>query len=398
MNDRKGLNISLIHMGFFYSGGGERTVLSQAIGLAKLGHNVKIYAPTVSNDCFPELTKNLDITELCEGIPSKFPLRNAIGMITSSILIQYDKFKDSDLILAHGQPSSWIAYKINKKLRIPYCVYLHQVNRFFKPRKVDKEKGWNTDKNLALLSILHKNNKIVKKLDEVSVKNATSVFTNSKWIQKMITEYYHVNSQVCYPGVDVENFKSRKNDFPIKYILTTNRHYPQKRIDYLLKCMRKIVDEIPDVNCIITGETTAHTQELVTLRNKLDLNTEVIFTNKVSSKALIDLYQRAYSYAYTSPEEDFGLGPVEAGACGVPSIVWDHAGPCETVLHEKTGFRVKPYNVDLMAKYHIYLFQNEDRRNKMGQESERYVNSKFTWTQHCEKLSVSFENIYDSIK
>ena len=44
-------------MGFFYNGGGERTVLNEAIGLTERGHQVSVHAPIVTKDCFPDLQK-----------------------------------------------------------------------------------------------------------------------------------------------------------------------------------------------------------------------------------------------------------------------------------------------------------------------------------------------------
>ena len=47
-------------MGFFYSGGGERVVLNQTKELKKRGHCVKVYAPIINDDCFPEIAQNIE--------------------------------------------------------------------------------------------------------------------------------------------------------------------------------------------------------------------------------------------------------------------------------------------------------------------------------------------------
>ncbi len=373
-------------MGFFYSGGGERTVLNQAQELQKIGHEVIVYAPTVSKECFPELQKGLNIVEFNQWAPEDLPYRSAIGMLTSSFKIPYKELQKNDVLIAHAQPSNWIAYCIRKKFGTPYIAYLHQVNRFFKPRTIDIESGWQTNDDIALLGILHKGNFALKKLDKISINSANLVLTNSNWIKQQIHDYYGVTSYVCYPGVDIEKFEYKPTRDK-KIILSTNRHYPQKRIDYVLRCLKQVKEYCDDVKCVITGEYTRHTSELLKLREELDLDNDVIFTGNIPTEKLIELYENAYTYAYTSPEEDFGLGPLESGACGTPSIVWDNAGPKETVINGVTGYRIKPYDIEDMAKHHVSLLENNELRYNLGKKASKYVHKKFTWKKHCQALN-----------
>lgn len=382
-------------MGFFYSGGGERTVLSQAKGLTKLGHQVKVYAPIIEQDCFPELAKKVELIQLSNGITDKLPLKTAAKMIDTSLRTPSRGFKDRDIIIAHGQPSNWIAYNVSKKTGIPYVSYLHQANRLLHPREIDKKTGWSTDPSLSFLSLLHKNPGLIKRLDSVSIISARVILTNSNWIRRQIQSAYHQNSVICYPGVDHEKFKPRKRTTE-PYILTTNRHIPQKRIDYLLYCIKKIKETIPDIKCKITGEPTTHTKELEKLTVKLKITENTNFTGKLTSNQLISAYQNAYTYAYTSPEEDFGLGPVEAAACATPSIVWDHAGPRETVVHQKTGYRIKPYDLNLMAEKHIELLRNKHTRDKMGENARKHVETRFSWRNHCDRVEKVLEKVLEN--
>ena len=378
-------------MGFFYSGGGERTVLNQAKGLQKNGHQVKVYSPIIEEDCFPEPANDIEFINIARKIPESSPLKTALKMIESSIITPVKPFEDREILIAHGQPSNWIAYRVSKKTKIPYVSYLHQANRFLHPRNIDQKVGWNTDPSLTILNYLHKKNPIVEKLDNLSITTSRNILTNSNWIRLKILQAYQRNSIICYPGVNKDKFKPNHKK-PDKTILTTNRHIPQKRIDYLIKCIKLISSEYPDVKCRITGEPTAHTKELIQTVSKLSLKNNVTFTGRLSSEKLISEYQNAYTYGYTSPEEDFGLGPLEAAACGVPSIVWDYAGPRETVINGKTGYRVKPYDVSIMAKKHIQLLGDRKHREKMGKNARKHVENRFTWMQHCSRLEKVLEN------
>ena len=386
------MNIGIIHMGFFYSGGGEKTVLQQAIHLERIGHEVTVYAPIIQRDVYPELQKKVKCVELCNEMPQKLPLKTAFSLIWSSIKKLKKNINRNQIFITHGQPSTWMGYRIKKEHKIPYIAYLHQVNRFLKPRKIDEQVGHRTDNNLFALYMLNKNNAIIKELDNISVKNSAMIATNSVWIRTQIKNHYDRDSMVCYPGVEVEEFKPKRKRIE-HVILTTNRHYPQKRLDYLIKCMARIVKEVPDVKCFITGKRTRYTTELEILRGKQGLREKVVFTGFLDSHQLVEAYQQASTYAFTSPEEDFGLGPIEAAACGVPSIVWDHAGPRETVVQGVTGFRVKPYSIEIMAERHVELLNDEKTRKEMGKNARRLVKQSFSWERHSNRMEAAIQKI-----
>jgi glycosyltransferase involved in cell wall biosynthesis len=373
-------------MGFFYNGGGERTVLNQALELGRRGHEVEVFAPIVNADCFPDLRKEVRLTETSALLPPSMPLRNAIGMMYSSVLVPRKRLSGFDAIVAHGQPSVWMAVNVKKRYGTPVISYLHQVNRFFSPRDVDKESGWTTDSNLLILEALHRGNLILKKLDTYSVNNSDVVLTNSEWIKRKIIDYYGVTPNVCYPGVNLAKFRKSNGRHRAAYLLSTNRHYPQKRLDYLLYCMKALVKDYPNLMCYITGGFTKHTRYLRKITERYNLAGNVVFTGNLPTCKLVKLYQNAYTYTFTSPEEDFGLGPIEAAACGVPSVVWDNAGPKETVIHGRTGFRATPYSVKELASFHRQLLENPALRDEMGDRAYKYSRKKFTWEKHVDIL------------
>ena len=380
-------------MGLFYNGGGERTVLNEALGLRARGHEVVLFCPTVTSNCFPELVKGTKIKEICWWISQNTPGRDAVGMFLSSLMSPglAKNFRKFDIILAHSQPSNWLAYQVKRKYRIPYVSYLHQTNRFLYPRKIDLITGWSSDLNMELLYQLHRMKSLIRRLDAISIKFADQVLVNSEWIRNKVNTCYNLDPEVCYPGVNVLPFEHRSNyDDVLKepFILSTNRHYPQKGLHLLIKCLKMLIVEYPSIMCFLTGSYTKYTRQLKEYVSKLSLGKNVIFTNNLKECDLLNLYRQAYIYAYTSPEEDFGLGPIEAGACGVPSIVWDHAGPRETVVDGETGFRVPPYNIERMVEKQRMLLDDVALRLRLGDQAHKFVKEHFSWEKHLDKIDT----------
>ena len=380
-------------MGLFYNGGGERTVLNEALGLQARGHEVVIFCPTVTSNCFPELVKKAVVKEICWWISQDTPGRDAVGMFLSSLIspVLAKNFRKFDIILAHSQPSNWLAYQVKRKYGIPYVGYLHQTNRFLYPRKIDLITGWSSDVNMELLYQLHRMKSLIRRLDAISIKFADQVLVNSEWIRKKVNTCYNLDPEVCYPGVNVLPFQHQSNyDDVLKepFLLSTNRHYPQKGLHLLIKCLKMLVVEYPSIMCFLTGSYTKYTRQLKEYVSKLSLSKNVIFTNNLKEYDLLNLYRQAYIYAYTSPEEDFGLGPIEAGACGVPSIVWDHAGPRETVVDGETGFRVPPYNIEGMVEKQRILLDDVALRFRLGDQAQKFVKEHFSWEKHIDKIEM----------
>ena len=120
---------------------------------------------------------------------------------------------------------------------------------------------------------------------------------------------------------------------------------------------------------------------------------DIIFTDNLNELELKTMYQNAYLYSYSSPEEDFGLGPLEAGANGVPSIVWDHAGLKETVINGVTGFRVPLYDLRSFVDRHCALLNDPDLKNRMGKMAYDFVSRTFPWKKHVNIIKAELQKI-----
>lgn len=400
------MKIVFIHCGFIYSGGGERIVLEEAKGLRDRGYKVEVYAPTVDyGKCFPEYLKELDVKMLLPSFTEKLPYRNAIRMVVSSLLTPFLAFwfRDADIFVGANQPGIWIAFCAAKILGKPYIAYLNQPNRVIYPRPVDVEYGWYmTNKDYHVLyKILKIGGTFIRLLDRESISHADSVLTNGNYIGSIIQNIYSVKTTDAPAGSYFQNFKdiNHKKDQIYKgsitisgmrirkpYILITNRHDPQKRFDYVINAFALVLKDFPNVNLVIPGPFTEHSAELVKLVRKLGIRNKVIFTKAISESDLQRLYKNACVYCYPSPQEDFGLGPLEAGGWGIPTIAWNYAGPTITVKNGKTGFLAKPYDIDDYASKILKILKDENLRIKLGTGAWQRTKNIFSWERHIDVL------------
>lgn len=141
---------------------------------------------------------------------------------------------------------------------------------------------------------------------------------NSRYIARRIRKVYGRSADVIYPPVDVSEFSlcEKKQD----YYLAASRLVPYKRLDLIVEAFRAM----PDRRLIVVGEGPE--QEKV--RAAAGPNVEMLGHQPVG--VLRNLMQRAKAFVFAA-EEDFGIMPVEAQACGTPVIAFGKGGALETV-------------------------------------------------------------------
>ena len=409
MSKRKKTKIAIFHCGFIYSGGGERIVLEQARGLKRRGYEVEVYAPTYDPErSYPELTREVGVKMLLPTFVEKLPFRNAIRMVATSFLAPFLslKFREIDIFVGANQPGAWIAYCCAKVLKKPYLVYLNHPNRFLYPRPVDRHFGWYTTvKDYQFLyRLIQLGKPFVALTDRVSVSSAKALLVNGSYIGGVIENVYAKKTIDTPAGANFYSRNKLNSNSPSSFsgsvrvgkkiikkpfILITNRHDPQKRFDYVIKALSRVLKEYPNVSLVIPGPFTDHTRDLITLAKKLKVYKKVLFLGQVSEDELKKLYKNAAVYCYPSPEEDFGLGPLEAGGWGVPTVAWRHGGPTVTVKDGVTGFLAEPYSVKDFAHKILSLLNSPELRAKMGRAAWKRTKEKFSWERHIDILENS---------
>ena len=145
----------------------------------------------------------------------------------------------------------------------------------------------------------------------------------SQFIQKRIWKVYRREANIIYPPVAVDRFtlNEQKEDF----YLTASRMVPYKKIDLIVQAF----GQMPDRKLVVIGDGP----EFAKVRAQAGPN--ITLLGYQSSEVLQDHMQRARAFVFAA-EEDFGIVPVEAQACGTPVIAYGKGGALETVLGLET--------------------------------------------------------------
>ena len=104
-------------------------------------------------------------------------------------------------------------------------------------------------------------------------------------------------------------------------------------------------------------------------------------------------YAAADLYVGPSLEDAFGMPPLEAMACGVPSIVSSQAGVSEIITDGVDGFILgDPRDSARLAELVELLFSNEALRQKMGEAAAKTA-AQYTWDKNAKQLDQVFREV-----
>lgn len=400
------MKIAIFHLAFIYSGGGEKLVLEQAKGLRRRGHQVTVFTPVLDKEkCFADIIDQFDIKTLVPNLPSAIPQREAFQILSACVLAPAlaCRFRDFDVILAANQPSPWLAFWVKRFFGVPYVTYLSQPTRFLHLRKIDREVGLAFVKKRAFSPATYLL-KIAKPLanwaDRASIKGSDLVLADGEYVKGLLERTYGIETVSCpagaYPATNPLNYANRYRGM-LKIgdkiiskpcVLLTNRHVPQKKLEYAITALPAVLKRFPDLLLAITGKETDYTQDLKNLVRELSLEKKVLFLGLVKEKGLAKLYSQAAVYVYTAPEEDFGMGMVEAMAHGTPVVAWNNAGPTGIVVDGETGFLAKPFDVADFAGKIAKLLSDKKLVRRIGEQAWERVKSKFSYDEHIETLEA----------
>lgn len=394
---KKELRIAIFHLAFLYSGGGERLVLEEALGLRKLGHTVDVFSPIIDRkNCFPELLKKVKIHPLIPKLPHWIPDVELISILLACLFAPFIflKFKNYDVYLGANQPGPWIAYILSKINKKPYAVYLSQPTRLIHPRLIDQKTGLKIVDGITILNIVNFFFKpLINFIDSMSITNTPLVFADGTYMKGILEEVYQIPT-VNLPAAThlqrkITSFTNRhsgtltigKYHISKPYVLVSNRHFPQKKFEYAIESLRIIGN--PNLSLVICGKETSYTKYLKQHTN----NNNVYFVGLVNEKNLTTLYKHACVYVYPSPEEDFGMGIIEAMSHSLPVVAWENGGPTGIITSGVDGFLAKPFSMkDFSEKIKILLTDKTSYR-KIARNGYKTVREHFTFQAHNLLLS-----------
>jgi glycosyltransferase involved in cell wall biosynthesis len=174
--------------------------------------------------------------------------------------------------------------------------------------------------------------------DRSTARSVTQFVAISETIRGRIAACYHRDSRVIPPPVDTEfytpsEFCARREDF----YLVVSALVPYKRIDHAVRACSRLGKRL-----VVVGAGPE--------RERLEAvaGPTIEFLGWQPDEVIRDHYRRCRALLFPG-EEDFGIVPVEAMACGAPVIALGRGGAAETVIEPAGRLYAEPGPVPLEA-------------------------------------------------
>lgn len=302
------MRVAIVHDDLVQWGGAERALL----GICELFPEAPIYT-SVFDKANKNLTKQFSGKKIITSFMQKIPLwRTFYKALLPLYPIAFEQFDFSEFDLVISQTTRF-AKSVITKPDTTHISYIHTPPRFL----------WNFsgEKPRGMLSLYLS---FLRVYDQISSRRVDFFIAGSKNSQKRIQEIYKRESSVCYPFVDLDQYKEIEG-FDGGYFLLISRLNSYKRVDIAVEAFNNLGERLKIVG---VGPEAGKLKRIA--------KSNVEFLGGVSEDNLIKLLAGCRALVVTA-EEDFGLTPLEAQALGKGVIAYGVGGALETVVEGKTG-------------------------------------------------------------
>lgn len=301
------MKIALVHDWLIHMRGGERVLDA----LAELYPDATLYTLFFDRkNISPNLARlkiKASFLQHLPGIKSYYRwLLPVLPWVIGSMRV-----KDADLVISSS-------HCVAKGIRIPegayHVCYCHSPMRYLWGFQDVYFSRYLAPVRLLIKAVFY----FLKKWDLGTNRRVDLFVANSEYIKKRIQAVYGRDSVVVHPPLETDFFKPSGD--PEDFFLAVSHFVPYKRLDLAIEAFNQLERRLVVIG---SGPLASHYQKLRT-------NDRISFWGGVSDEELRKAYSGAKALIFPA-EEDFGIVPLEAQACGAPVIAFRKGGALETV-------------------------------------------------------------------
>lgn len=346
------MNIAIIHEWLTNVAGSEKVLLE----LIKNFPTAKIYS-SVFDPSKAALFSQFDIkTTYLQKMPLVKKHRELLVPLTPLAFEQLD-LSGFDLIISNSTMAAKGVITKPDAIHISYCNtpprYLWEPS--VDPRAKSGHFAW------LRRNVIHN----LRIWDQIAAKRVDYFLANSNYIAARIKKYYQRDAEVVYPPVNLTDFKLNSEIKKTDNYLFVSRLVNYKKCDLVIQTFNKL--KLP-LTIIGTGPDERKLRQMA--------KDNIKFLGHVSGEKLISQYQQAKALVFPA-EEDFGIVPVEAMACGTPVIAFNRGGATETIVENETGLFFETQSVDSLEEAINKMAKMQFDPQKLRSQAEKFSEENF---------------------
>ena len=291
------------------------------------------------------------------------------ALVAGTVASKYD----FDIIHAHD----WLTYQaglIAKRISgKPLVVHVHAT---------EYDRGGEYNRNT-----------IVYDIERNGMEGADHVITVSDWTRNIVIEKYGIPAHKVSTVHNAVDFSDEDLDLPPrtlnqKIVTFLGRITLQKGPEYFIEAAAKVHKICPDVHFVMAGNGDKMTPSVRRVA-QLKLGGHFHFTGFLRGDDVQRMFRYSDVYVMPSVSEPFGISPLEAMRCGVPTIISKQSGVSEVLEH---AIKVDYWDVNALADAIYGLIAYPKLSQNLKREGLAEVNT-LKWEFAAHKL----KNIYQQV-
>lgn len=347
------MKVAIVHDFLMQMGGAEKVVEV----FHEMFPDAPVYTSAYDAKAMPDSYRSWDIRTsfLQKMIFKKYSHRAALLLYPTA----FESFDLSSYDLILSSSSAFAKGVITSPDAVHVC-YTHAPMRYVWSTRsyVQKERIGG-----PLRSLLTPGLHYLRNWDSVASTRVDRYIANSSAVAKRINKFYRREAEVIHPPVDTSRFQiSEEVD---DYCILVSRFVPYKRIDLAVEAFTRLNRPLKVVG---NGRQMKELKKIA--------GPTIEFLGHVGNAELNVLMARAKAYIMPG-EEDFGIAPVEANACGRPVVAFAAGGALDVQVDGVTGVLFREQTVDALCEAVEKLDQIEWNPQRIRENAMRFDTAVF---------------------
>jgi glycosyltransferase involved in cell wall biosynthesis len=325
------MKVAIAH-DFLVQNGGAEKVVEEFHGMFP---DAPVYTSVYSPEIMPSAMRSWDIRT---SFMQKLPLKKISHRVALPLYpLAFESFDMSDYDLVISSSSAFAKGVITRPDALHLC-YVHTPMRYgWMHHAYLERENMPALLRLLLAPTLHK----LRTWDAVAQLRVDEHIANSSVVADRIQKYYRRDCDIIYPPVDTERFTI--SETVGDYYLVAARFAPYKRLDLAIEACNKLKRPLKVVG---SGRQDEYLRSLA--------GPTVEFLGRVPDAQLTKLMAECKAYIMPG-QEDFGISPVEANACGRPVIAYAAGGALDSQLDGASGILFGAQTVESLCEAIVTL-------------------------------------------
>jgi glycosyltransferase involved in cell wall biosynthesis len=232
-------------------------------------------------------------------------------------------------------------------------------------------------------------------IEKDGMDHADHIITVSNLTRNTVIEKYHqdprkvttVHNAVEPLNAEIEAIPSKKGTKD-KVVTFLGRITMQKGPEYFVEAAARVLKKADNVRFVMAGSGDMMNQ-MIRLVAQRGISDKFHFTGFMKGNQVYEVLKSSDVYVMPSVSEPFGISPLEAMQCGVPSIISKQSG-CAEILNK--AIKTDYWDIEAMADAMYSIITYPGMADYLKEEGKREVDS-ITW----QDAGLKVRKIYDNV-